>query len=60
MALDYFGIVSNGSYPTPTPTDAKRAVQAISQGLLVLAEEPPIFEGNQSGGLNDVGTSTTL
>ena len=60
MALDYMGIISNGTYPTPTPTDTKRSIEAVSQGLLVLGGTPPIFTGNESGGLNDVGTSTTL
>jgi len=34
MALNYLGIVSYGSYPTPTPTDAVRSRLAVSMGLL--------------------------
>ena len=34
MALDHMAIISNGSYPTPTPTDAQRAYYAASHGLL--------------------------
>lgn len=60
MALDYFGIISNGTYPTPTPSDAKRAIQAISQGLLVVGGEFPEPGDEDSGGLNDVGTSIRL
>ena len=34
MALDYMAIISNGTYPTPTPTGTERAAYAISYGLL--------------------------
>jgi len=36
MALDYMSIVSNGTYPTPTPTATQRAAFAVSWGLLSL------------------------
>ncbi len=36
MALDYMAIVSNGTYPTPTPTATQRAAFAVSWGLLSL------------------------
>lgn len=32
--MDWFAIVSNGTYPTPTPTNAERAAFAVSYGLL--------------------------
>ena len=60
MALDFLSIVVNGAYVTPTPTDEERASRAVSQGLLDEAPAPPVFDGDQSGGLNDVGTSTRL
>lgn len=44
MAIDNFGAISLGTYPTPTPSDAKRAIQAVSFGLLDSAPgapEPP-------------------
>lgn len=34
MALDFMAIVSNGSYPTPTPTGQQRAIFAVTHGLL--------------------------
>ena len=34
MALDFMAIISNGSYPTPTPTASQRASFAVSLGLL--------------------------
>ena len=34
MALDYMRIVSQGVYPTPTPTGASRMASAVSQGLI--------------------------
>lgn len=34
MALDYFAIASYGVYPTPTPTNSRRAALACSHGLL--------------------------
>ncbi len=34
MALDFMAIVSNGTYPTPTPSGALRAALAVSYGLL--------------------------
>jgi len=34
MALDFMGIASQGVYPTPVPTMARRMALAISQGLL--------------------------
>ncbi len=37
MALDFMAIVSNGTYPTPTPTAAARAAYAVSYGLLGVA-----------------------
>lgn len=37
MALDYFAIASQGVYPTPVPTMARRMALAISQGLLNIA-----------------------
>ncbi len=36
MALDFMAIVSNGTYPTPTPTGTQRAAFAVSWGLLSL------------------------
>ena len=32
--MDWFAVVSNGSYPTPTPTTTQRASFAASWGLL--------------------------
>jgi len=32
--MDYMAIVSNGVYPTPTPTDKIRSALAVSFGLL--------------------------
>jgi hypothetical protein len=37
MALDFFAIVSNGTYPTPTPSGTLRAALAVSYGLLNIA-----------------------
>ncbi len=60
MALDFLSIVVNGDYVTPTPTDKERAGRAVSQGLLGEVPSPVTPSGDQSGGLNDVGTATTL
>ena len=32
--MDWFAIVSNGVYPTPTPTAAEMAALIVSQGLI--------------------------
>lgn len=32
--MDWFAIVSWGTYPTPTPTNSERAAFAVSYGLL--------------------------
>ena len=32
--MDWFAVVSNGTYPTPAPTAAARAAFAVSYGLL--------------------------
>lgn len=43
MALDFFAIASQGTYPTPTPTAARRAALAVSQGLLnITLPAPPV------------------
>ena len=34
MALDFMRIISQGVYPTPTPTGASRMAAAVSQGLI--------------------------
>jgi len=34
MALDYMAIISNGTYPTPTPTGKQRVAYAASLGML--------------------------
>lgn len=60
MALDFFSISVNGAYVIPTPTVEERAIRALSQGLLEVAPNEIIVDGDSSGGLNDVGTSTTL
>lgn len=41
MTFDFMAVVSYGAYPTPTPTNARRAALAVSMGLLnlTLAEE---------------------
>jgi hypothetical protein len=31
---DMYAVASLGTYPTPTPTDAQRAIFAVSYGLL--------------------------
>ena len=36
MAFDWLAVVSNGTYPTPTPTATQRAAYAVSYGLLSL------------------------
>ena len=45
MALDFRAIISNGTYPTPTPTDTQRASYAISYGLLGVMPEGDIATG---------------
>lgn len=35
--MDWFAVASYGVFPTPTPTDAERAVFAVSYGLLSTA-----------------------
>lgn len=61
MSLDFLSILANGAYVTPTPTATERAARAVSQGLLDTLGSPPAPpDGDQSGGLNDVGTATTL
>jgi hypothetical protein len=42
MALDFMAIISNGTYPTPTPTAAQRAIYAVSFGMLSTAPEGEI------------------
>jgi hypothetical protein len=37
--MEWFAIASYGAYPTPTPTDAQRAIYAVSYGLLATAPE---------------------
>jgi len=32
--MDFFAILSLGSYPTPTPTNSERMAFAVSYGLL--------------------------
>jgi hypothetical protein len=46
MALDFFAIASCGVYPTPTPTDSRRAALAVSMGLLniTLPSPTPVTE----------------
>jgi len=47
MALDFFAIASQGTYPTPVPTGAIRAALAVSQGLLnITLPAPPTPTGN--------------
>lgn len=43
--MDFLAVVSLGSHPTPTPSGAKRAICAVSYGLLVTAPSaaPPTF-----------------
>ena len=41
MALDFIAISSRGAYPTPTPTGARRAALAVSQGLLNITLPSP-------------------
>ena len=38
----------------------EKYIRVLSIGLLDTAPAPPVFDGDQSGGLNDVGTATTL
>lgn len=42
MALDYMRIVSQGVYPTPTPTGASRMASAVSQGLINFTLTVPV------------------
>ena len=46
MALDYMRIVSQGVYPTPTPTGASRMASAVSQGLINFTLAAPIAVAN--------------
>ena len=61
---DYYSILSDGMYFGATEeassTDKERFTRISSHGLLTIAPTPPSFTGEESGGLNDVGTSTTL
>jgi len=43
--MDFLAVTSWGAYPTPTPSGAKRAICAVSYGLLVIAPSaiPPTF-----------------
>ena len=47
MSLNYLGIVSYGSYPTPTPSDSVRSRLAVSMGLLTF--EFPSFIPSAGG-----------
>ncbi len=53
---DMLAVASNGAYPSPTPTDAQRAMFAISYGLLDAA--PAAVEA--AGGLGRLGTDLTM
>ncbi len=53
---DMFAAASIGTYPTPTPTDAQRAIFAVSYGLLDTA--PTSVEA--AGGLGRLGTDLTM
>ena len=58
MAFDWFAVVSNGTYPTPTPpTATQRAAYAVSYGLLSLIEAAT---ATARRGLSCLGFSTRL
>lgn len=53
--MDWFAIVSLGTYPTPTPTAAQRAIYAASWGLLGTAPAYTV----PARGLSRFGTDMT-
>lgn len=53
--MDWFAIVSCGTYPTPTPTAAQRAAYAVSYGLL-----DALPAGDITRGLVDLGTNIRI
>ena len=57
--MDYIAIVSNGTYPNPdlSPSNATRAIFAVSYGLLSVAPEPEIID---SVGRMQCGLTLTL
>ena len=57
MAFDWLAVVSNGTYPTPTPTATQRAAYAVSYGLLALIEAATATARH---GLSRLGFSTRL
>lgn len=62
--VDCYEILSGGLFSgttyEATITDDERMIRILSHGLLESAPAPPVFDGNSSGGLNDVGTSIRL
>jgi len=43
--MDFFAIVSMGTYPIPTPSAEERAIYAASYGLLGTGPTPPVVVG---------------
>lgn len=51
MALDFFAIASQGVFPTPTPTMARRMALTVSQGLLNITLPTRIIGAFKSGAM---------
>jgi hypothetical protein len=57
--MDWLGVVSNGAYPTAGSSTTKRAIQAVSYGLLVLAATIGVGGGG-GGGLWGMGMDMSM
>jgi len=53
--MDWFAVVSNGTYPTPAPTAAARAAFAVSYGLLNIGAGSLPAPGGGAKGLGRLG-----
>ncbi len=60
MALDFMAIVSGGTYPTPTPSGALRAAQAVTRGLWIGGALPSTVAGAVKRGLFRIGLALRL
>ena len=49
--MDWFAVVSLGTYPTPTPTAAQRAYQAVMYGLWSGWALPGTISGGKYGSI---------
>ena len=56
--MDWFAVITNGSYPTPAPTAAGRAAFAVSYGLLNIGAGS-LPTGGGARGLGRLGMDLT-